>query len=429
MSASEVEEVFTIESGSGLVDLSVITVSKDASNHVAAKIKSTLKDTSFLIFSEGLEPGRRLALAKIGPDFYHALKKEASLVYKLSSTAYLFTPQDSVDIETEAQFLLITLKCPPSVDDAIFRKQFEDILNFFATIVTEVPGSSPELDAVKRLYGLLDTTRLYPRIDPSEPIQGPTVQQPAQDEQREPGRSVPPRPPPPTQEPPSASTTTDRSSSPSTPAKTIAKGIVAGAEYVALGFNYGTQFAENLVHRGGEHLVQSETRHQRKEIDPKVITTLRTVRVGAEAASGVAETAVDKIAEQARKIGQTLVPHIEKHGTDLFAHVTGKDKEASNKHVKDILTVTASGLQGFSTIYTSITANAKQLAKAVAGETVNYVNKRYGDSAAEATQEAMFAAGHTATAVMATTELAPKAVAKKVVKEATKETIRTGGQC
>lgn len=407
MSTTEVEEVFTIESGSGLVDLNVITVSKEpSSNRVTAKIKNTLTDTSFLIFSEGLEGERRIALVKIGPDFYHALRKDRSLVYKLSSSSYLFPPQDSVDLDSEAQYLLITLKWPSPPNDVAVRKQFDEILNFFATVVSEVPGSSPELDAVKRLYGLLDTTRLYPKIDAQEPIQGPSLT-------REPLPQESPR-------------VTERSSSPSSPAKTIAKGIVVGAEYVAVGFNYGTQFAENLVHQGGEHLVRTETRHERKEVDPKVISTLKAVRVGAETASTVAETTVEKIAEGARKLGQCLVPHIEKHGTDLVCHVTGKDREASNKHVKDILTVTASGLQGFSTIYSSITANAKQLAKAVAGETVNYVNKRYGDSAAEATHEAMYAAGHTANAVMTTTELAPRAVAKKVAKETAKETIRTG---
>lgn len=417
MSSPGVEEVFTIESGSGLIDLTVISVTKDpVTGNVIPTIKKILEDTSFLIFSEGLEGDGRIGLIKIGPDHFHALRKDRSLIYKLSPNTYFFQPYDSVDLGENVS-LLVTLKSSGSKNQAALIKQFDEILNFFATIVSEVPGSSPEVDAVKQLCGL-DGSRLYPAIDMNEQIQSPLLTG------AQPNANV---------------TSTDwprdtscdeqncgyiNGSELSNPARAIATGIVTGAEYVAIGFNKGTEFAKNLIHQGGGHLISQENRHDRKEIDPQVITILRAVRIGAETASYVAEKAVEKIALGARKLGQCLVPHIEEHGTTLFSRITGKDRQSSKQHVQDILGVTASGLQGFGTIYSSLTSNAKQLAKAVGDETYLYVQKRYGDSAAEATQEAMYAAGHTASAVVTTTQLGPKTVAKNVVKTAAAEACR-----
>lgn len=63
------------------------------------------------------------------------------------------------------------------------------------------------------------------------------------------------------------------------------------------------------------------------------------------------------------------------------------------------------------------------IAKQVAAETVNYVNKRYGQDAGEAAHEAMYAAGSGYVAATAVSDLAPKAMAKKAAKEAGKTVV------
>lgn len=400
-----IEEVFTIESGNGLIDLTVLAVTQNESKQFNVKIEKTLGDTSFLIFAEGLTPERRVGLVKIGPDQYYTLQKSKSVIHRLPASRYLFPADTSVDVnastssEQEIEYLLITLR----TDDVVLRDQFEQVLNFFATVVEEVPGNEPpDVQAIKVKCGLdgLAQDTLYPRLP--QPMQ------------------VDPRIIPSTAVP---SETEFRAPSPSAPAKNIAKGLVTGAEYVALGFNYGTQFAENLIHQGGAHLIQRENRCTPKTIDPRVITTLRAVRIGAETASTVAGKAVETVACCARNLTQRLVPHIQRHGTNLVSNVTGKDSETSGRYVSDALTITASGMQGFATIYQSVKTNATQMAKAVAGEAVNYVHKRYGDQAAEATNEALYAAGNTVEAATVVKDLAPKAMMKKVAKEAGKEAV------
>ena len=402
MTTSEVEEVFTIESGNDLIDVHVIAVRKgdgSGDGNVTATVRKELRDTSFLIFSEGLASARRIGLIKIGPDNYYALQKDKSVVYKLGRNVFVFPAQDSVDfVADEEQWMVLLLKS----EKEYLLTQFAEIVAFFANVVEEVLGAVPELDAIKRLH-LVPGDQLYPRLET-----------PSSESRPQPAGA---------QRPGAASDA--RAPSPSSPAKTIAKGIVTGAEYIAMGFNAGTGLAEQLVHQGGEHLVNREMEYRPKTVDPKVISTLKTVRSGAETCSTVADAAVDKIAAGARCLGQKLVPHVQRHGTRLMSSATGKDSETSGRYVSDILSVTASGLEGFSTIYQSVTASARQLSQAVAGETVRYVQRRYGDDAAEATNEALYAAGNAAMAATAVKDLAPKAIVKKAAREAAKEGVRS----
>jgi len=408
---SGVEEVFTIESGNGLIDLTILHVSLRDDSGVSVQIVSTTGDTSFLIFAEGLTPERRIGLVKIGPDSYYALNKQTSIIYKLPASRYVFPAVTSVDLSMssslpEDTYLLITLR----TDSPVLKKQFEDVLNFFATLVEETPGAVPEIDAITEKVGLrgLPVGTLYPRLPTAltEPMQVEDVQiTPTPSTLRERQRPV-------------------RLPSPSAPAKQIGKGIVSGSEFVALGFNYGTNFAEKLVQQGGSHLIQNQMYYTPKSVDPRVISTLKTLRFGAEKCSTVAESAVEHLANGARCLSQKLVPHIQTHGTHLVSKATGKDTETAGRYVTDALAITASGIQGFATVTQAFSTNAKRLCKAVAGETVKYVQRRYGDEVAEATNEALYATGNVVVAATAVKDLAPKALVKKAAKEAGKEAVR-----
>lgn len=419
-SATEVEEVFTIESGSGLIDVKIVSLKQDlTTGEFVVKIKKELQDTSFFIFTEvssdDKDAKRRLALMKIGPDVYYGLDKTKTILYRISGNVYLLYPTDTTP---DDQFIVIHLK----TDAVYLRKQFDEILNFFSTLVVPVLGELVEVDAVRRTLGILDQDRsrdecLYPQL-PLDELQSPSAPPSAASDSTYPPYATPKF----------RGTSTQpeyEAGSASRPAQMVATGLVTGAEYIAMGFNYGTGFAEGLVHKGGAHLVQREKRRERKKIDPKVISTLRAVRYGAETASSVTGAAVDTIAYGARKLSEHLVPHIHRHGTRLVSNVTGKDHMSSSQTMNDILTVTASGFQGFGTIYSGLTKNATLLAKAVSAEAVNYVSKRYGNEAGEATDHALHAAGSTAAAVTACKDLAPKAMVKKVAKETVKEGIKS----
>lgn len=382
---SGVEEVFSIESGSGLIDLNVLSVKSLADGtSVETKLVKTLNDTSLLVFSEretihATDPSvRRIALIKLGPDFYYPLEKDKNLVYKFSSNLFVLPANDQSAVAD--QYLVVNVKTD---SNSYIIKQLDEILNYFATVVIEVNGASRELDAIKNYLGIVEHG-LYPQLPSQEPNLNVQVNQGHVD-----GR-----------------------------AESIAKGIVVGAEYIAAGLNIGTRFTENLVHKGGNHIVTRETRTDTKVVDPNVIRTLKGVRYGAETTASVSTTVINSIANQTRRLSEHLAPHLHKHGSKLVSSATGQDESSSKATMTNIITVGASGFQGFGTIYQSVTDNAKTLAKAVANETVNYVNKRYGNDAGEATHEALYAAGSGYEAATAIKNLAPKAMAKKVGKEA-----------
>ena len=413
-SATEVEEVFTIESGSGLINVIVTSLTTSQDGQLVTKIVRQLDDTSFFIFTER-EVGqsstdnssqRRIALIKLGPDVYYPLEKNKTIVYRIDADRYLLPATHSTPSD---QYLVVKLTTPPESD--YLRKQFDEILNYFSTLVIEVPGASPELDAIRVLLGIVaspvptpPTTGLYPPLEIQDFVpSAPPV----------PGASAGTLPP----------SATQQAAEPSARAKYIAQGLMTGAEYIASGLNFGTVYAEKLVHKGGVTVVERQTVTESKHVDPKVITALKTARVGADVAANVSTKVVSAVATGTRSLSERLVPHIHHHGSRLVSNVTGKDAESSSQTMNDILSVTAGGLYGFGTLYNCVTENAKVLAKAVASETVNYVNKRYGNDAGEATHEALYAAGSGYVAATCVSDLAPKAMVKKAAKEAGKTVV------
>lgn len=381
--ASEVEECFAVESGSKLIDVSVISVT-DNGGTIQTKQTDQLDDTSYLVFTEKSSKddptARKIGLVKIGSDVYYALEKVKSVVYKLAADTYLFPANNSTPL---GQYLVVRLRSGASVR---IQKQFEEIIKYFSTLVEDVKDAVPEISAIRRL--LIATGQehgLYPSL-PTDEGQVNDVNATA------PQAVLPPA---------------------SSRVQSIANGIVTGAEYIASGLNYGTVLAESLVHRGGDRVVSGQTTVDTKHVDPKVISGLRAVRYGAETAASVSARVVDAVASGTRTLGGMAVPHIHKHGSKLLTDATGKTPENSSQTMSNILSVTASGFQGFGTIYTSVTSNAKTLVKAVADETVNYVAKRYGSDAGSATNDALYAAGsgyETATAIQ---QLGPKTCVKR----------------
>lgn len=159
MSASEVEEQLAIESGSNLVDVDVLEIKHD-NNTVVARVARNLRDTSLLVFTErstnvsvaqadGRVQERRIALIKLGPDVYYPLEKDKTLVYRVDSERYLLPPTSSTASD---QYLMVNLTV--SAASAHIKQQIEEIFAFFANLVDEVSGASPELDAVRRLLGV-----------------------------------------------------------------------------------------------------------------------------------------------------------------------------------------------------------------------------------------------------------------------------------
>jgi hypothetical protein len=259
-----------------------------------------------------------------------------------------------VDDDEESQYLLITLK----TEDTVLRYQFEEVLNFFSNLVEkDHQETQKEIIIIKNsLIGL--PSIILRSNSPDDFVQieaSSTTSNSIWDEIPE-SKGLPP----------------------SETAKTIADGLINGAEYVALGFNHGTQFAETLIRQLGSNLIQTEGSYTRKTIDPRVIRTFRAIRIGAETTSTAAINAVESVVSHAQSLTHTMIPHIQKYGTTLISFLTGKEHNVSAGLVNDALVISSSGVKGFVMIYSAIKNNTQQVSKSMTEETIKYLEKTYG---------------------------------------------------
>lgn len=152
MSATEVEEVLAVESGSNLIDVQVVQISCE-SGALVARVGRNLTNTSFLVFTERIDESvanqRRIALIKLGPDLYYPLEKDKTIVYRVDRERYLLPATSSTPPD---QYLVVTLHAGPT--NGHIRRQIDEVFAFFSTLVEEVRGASPELDAVRALLGI-----------------------------------------------------------------------------------------------------------------------------------------------------------------------------------------------------------------------------------------------------------------------------------
>lgn len=80
------------------------------------------------------------------------------------------------------------------------------------------------------------------------------------------------------------------------------------------------------------------------------------------------------------KLARYLAPHIEKGGTRVLTTFRMNEEKASSK-VKGAMSVAASAVEGFSTVYCGLEHSAFILGKSLKNNTVKVVEHKYGQSA------------------------------------------------
>ncbi|XP_061596792.1 spartin-like isoform X2 [Cololabis saira] len=95
---------------------------------------------------------------------------------------------------------------------------------------------------------------------------------------------------------------------------------------------------------------------------------------------------VSTIAEQ---VADKVAPRVKKHGAKLIPESMKKTQEGRASNLDGAKFVAASGVQGFSTVWSSLESGAKNVCKGVATETVQTVKYKYGDDASQATDTAL----------------------------------------
>jgi spartin len=379
---TEVEEILTLKS----VDVYHICYNRNEGNY---DLVSVIKDSTLRIFRElivGNDPqkqlAQRLALIKC-KDWFYPLENGKTFVYRSrdKSLCYLF-PDPSIP-----DSLSVVVINTQVVDD-IKVILFENVLLLYCTLQDSPQDWKAIIDQL---------TEAVPEAAP-EPAPEPVPETPITEphERHDTGT-----------------------------AQMLAQNIVYGAEVINSGITYGTQVAKELVKRGAAHIksIHSNESHHNLNVDPRVTCGLRNLRGASHKACAVTGYAVNAVAKGTHQLSKCLAPHVRRHSTKLISSVSGKDESDSGQICDNIFTVASGGLQGFATLYNGVTENAISLAKTISNETVDIVNKKYGNDAGMATEEALYTAGNAAMTVHNVQQLGPKAIAKKTAFETGKTVI------
>lgn len=260
-SASEVEMVFSIESGTGGLDADLIRL-RGVNNRV--ELFRELTDTSLQFFIEldnrngdaHRDSQVKIGLLKVGPDIYYPLNKSKTLIYLLDNGAYLFPPEENT-FEPGCH-LVINLgeNLNPHTANA-----FREILSVYSSIVEEVYGNDPVIDRIIEYYR-------SPHPSKAETNSTPEMNG----------------------------------------SEAFALGMVKTAEVLAAGLGWATEQASGLIHHGGSKLRGMNFPQRRANVDPNVITALRAAKVASGCTKNLVESASYAVQSGTQRLGQTIAP-------------------------------------------------------------------------------------------------------------------------
>lgn len=174
--------------------------------------------------------------------------------------------------------------------------------------------------------------------------------------------------------------------------------------------NFGNYIKENNPNT-------TQTR-QETYIEPNVIEALRKVRKASETASNVTGAFASFVGAGIYHVGQALASYVVNDGANLVSNLTGSSLENSKSAIDDVLTLASASSESFYTVYDGLFNSVSSLVKTIASETVEIVDKKYGNKVATLTNEAFLTAVNATNVILNTRKLRPKALVKKTLKNA-----------
>lgn len=157
----------------------------------------------------------------------------------------------------------------------------------------------------------------------------------------------------------------------------LAQNILAGASWLGRGLVKGGSYAGKAINKGANSLRDHMTpREVPAEVSPRVTRGLNVAKEASDGAVKVSQFIVDGIATVAERVGKELAPHVKKHGSKLIPESLKRNKDGQS-NVDGALMVASSGIQGLSTVWSSMEAAAKNIGKSLASETVQTVRHKF----------------------------------------------------
>ncbi|XP_061595354.1 spartin-like [Cololabis saira] len=170
----------------------------------------------------------------------------------------------------------------------------------------------------------------------------------------------------------------------------MAQGILSGATRLSESLAKGAEVTGKVIHKGAakirDHITPEDTP---SEVSPRVSKGLNVAKKATGGAVRVSQFLVNGVSTIAEQVADKVAPRVKKHGAKLIPESMKKTQEGRASNLDGAKFVAASGVQGFSTVWSSLESGAKNVCKGVATETVQTVKYKYGDDASQATDTAL----------------------------------------
>ncbi|XP_077362013.1 spartin a isoform X1 [Festucalex cinctus] len=157
----------------------------------------------------------------------------------------------------------------------------------------------------------------------------------------------------------------------------MGQGIISGATRLSHEVVRGAEATTRVIQKGAlkirDHLTPEETP---SEVSPHVTRSLNVAKQATGGALRVSQYLVDGVSTLAEHLAEKVAPQVKKHGAKLIPE-SMKSKEGEPSNAEGAKFVAARGLQGFTTVWTSLETGAKLIGKSVTSETVNTVTYKF----------------------------------------------------
>lgn len=179
----------------------------------------------------------------------------------------------------------------------------------------------------------------------------------------------------------------------------------------------GAEFTGKAIQKGASKLRERiQPEEKPLEVSPTVTKGLHIAKQATGGAVKVSQFLVDGVCSVASCVGKELAPHVKKHGSRLVPEALKKDKDGKSP-LDGAMVVAASSVQGFSTVWQGLECAARCIVNNVSAETVQTVRYKYGQTAGEATHDAVDSAINVGLTAYNIDHIGIKAMVKKTAKQ------------
>ncbi|CAG5873103.1 unnamed protein product [Menidia menidia] len=158
----------------------------------------------------------------------------------------------------------------------------------------------------------------------------------------------------------------------------MAQGILTGATRLSESLAKGAEATGSFIHRGAAKIRDRITPEDSpSEVSPRVTKGLHVAKQATGGAVRVSQFIVNGVSTVAEHVADKVAPHVKKHGTKLVPESLKKSQDGRASNLSGAKFVAASGVHGFSTVWSSLEVGAKHVCKSVATETVSTVKYKF----------------------------------------------------